>query len=276
MTDIEYVPFEARYGDDVLRLSRQVGWPHTREDLRLIIGLSEGIVALCDGRMAGTAFITRFGPAHCACNLIIVDETMRGRGLGRGLMDTIMTMAGACVKRLVATRDGLPLYRKFGFQETGRILQHQGLAAETALKSAARWSDSPRPDDLVALDRAAYGAPRTDLIASLMETGRVATLESGNRVEGFAVLRPFGRGDLIGPVVAADMEGAKALIGFILAQCAGRFMRIDIPETSGLASWLEAHGLVSAGGGVAMSSDPVADRGRADFQMFALANQALG
>lgn len=276
MADIEYVPFEAGQGDDVLRLSRQVGWPHRREDLGLIIGLSEGIVALCEGKVVGTAFITRFGPAHCACNLIIVDETMRGRGLGRVLMSTIMTMAGVCEMRLVATKDGLPLYRKFGFKETGRVLQHQGLASETVSKNTVCWSGRPEHDDLVALDHAAFGAPRAGLIASLMAAGQVATLESGNGVEGFAVLRPFGRGDLIGPVVAADIEDAKALIGFILAQCRGRFVRIDIPETSELAPWLETRGLTPAGGGVAMSTEPETSLRTTRFQTFALANQALG
>lgn len=276
MTDIDYVPFEAVYGDDVLRLSRQVGWPHTSEDLRLITGLSEGIVALCQGKVAGTAFITRFGPAHCACNLIIVDETMRGRGLGRGLMTRIMTLAGACEKRLVATKDGLPLYRKFGFQETGRVLQHQGPVSETESKSAVYWVDRAEQDDLVALDYAANGAPRADLIASLMEVGRVAALENGAGLEGFAILRPFGRGELIGPVVATGTESAKALIGFILAQRAGRFVRIDVPETSGLASWLETRGLAPAGGGVMMSTEPHHERCRPRVQTFALANQALG
>jgi len=276
VTDIDYVPFEAEHGDDLLRLSRQVGWPHTGEDLSLITGLSEGIVALSEGKVAGTAFITRFGPAHCACNLIIVDETMRGRGLGRGLMNAIMTLAGACEKRLVATQDGLPLYRKFGFRETGRILQQQGLAAETASESAARWVDNPQLNNLVALDHAACGAPRAELIASLMKTGRVAALENGSRIEGFAILRPFGRGDLIGPVVASGTESAKALIDFILAQYTGRFVRIDCPETCGLATWLESRGLMPAGGGITMSTAPQIGRSRTEAQTFALANQALG
>jgi len=276
VTDIDYVPFDAVHGDDLLRLSRQVGWPHTGDDLRLITGLSEGIVALRGGKVVGTAFITRFGPAHCACNLIIVDETMRGRGLGRGLMNAIMTLAGTGEKRLIATQDGLPLYLKFGFRETGRILQQQGLAAEMVSESAARWIDNPQNGDLAKLDHAACGMPRADLIGSLMKTGRVAALETGNRIEGYAILRPFGRGDLIGPVVAGGTESAKALIDFILAQCAGRFVRIDCPETCGLATWLEARGLIPAGGGITMSTAPQSVRSRPEVQTFALANQALG
>ena len=60
--------------------------------------------------------------------MIIVDAALRGRGLGRAVMEQIIDLAGPREMRLVATTDGLPLYEKLGFKADGRISQHQGQA----------------------------------------------------------------------------------------------------------------------------------------------------
>lgn len=276
VSDIACVPFEPAHFDGALRLSQQVGWPHRHDDLQLIIGLSEGIAALYEGRVVGTAFITRFGPSLCACNLIIVDETMRGRGLGRRLMNDIMAMAEPCEIRLVATQAGQPLYAKLGFEATGKVAQYQGVVTGAEDGNGARWIDRPDHDVLMALDENAFGGNRGTLIAALLSAGRVAAIGRTRDVTGFAVLRPFGRGKLIGPVVARNGHDAKALIGFVLAHCEGQFVRIDIPEASGLGSWIAMRGLAPAGGAIAMSSNPEAHRAGAGAHTFALANQAFG
>ena len=69
-------------------------------------------------------------------------------------------------------------------------------------------------------------------------------LDHDNAPRGFAMLRRFGRGHAIGPVVAPDAEGAKALIAHLAGMNAGNFTRIDIDFASGLAEWLESIGLL--------------------------------
>lgn len=270
------VPFGPEHFEGAMSLSHQVGWPHKREDWQLIVALSKGIAALFDGRVVGTAFITPFGSSICSCNLIIVDEAMRGSGLGRRLTDAIMAMTGLCEYRLVATKAGLPLYKKLGFQTTGQVSQHQGIVADTKTENIVQWVDRPDRDVLTALDRIAFGGDRGALIDALLEVGRVSAIEGANGIEGFAVLRSFGRGELIGPVVASGALDAKALIGFILAHRQKQFVRIDVPEATGLGPWLETQGLVSAGGGVAMSTKPESIQTGVGVSRFALANQALG
>ena len=70
------------------QLSRQAGWPHRLEDWQMALALSGGIVALdADGRVVGTVLVTPFRADCATINMVIVDEAMRGRGLGRKLMD---------------------------------------------------------------------------------------------------------------------------------------------------------------------------------------------
>jgi len=61
---------------------------------------------------------------------------------------------------------------------------------------------------LVELDAAACGAPRESLIAALMENGEAIVHDDAGEMVGFAFYRRFGRGHVIGPVVARDTASA--------------------------------------------------------------------
>jgi GNAT superfamily N-acetyltransferase len=55
----------------------------------------------------GTAFMTPFGDTCAAVNMIIVDQSVRGRGLGRRLTTAVIGLAGDRECRLTATTDYL-------------------------------------------------------------------------------------------------------------------------------------------------------------------------
>lgn len=266
-----------------IALSRAADWPHRWEDWEGLRALSRGIAAVQDGRVVGTIFLTPFGP--CATiNMVIVDASMRGRGLGKALLQAALDASGGRQCRLIATQDGLPLYEKLGFRATGRVLQHQGLvrpigSARSFPERTSEdifWCAEGPVDDLCALDRAACGMDRRPLIEAFLAQGRLALLRHGSAVAGFAVVRAFGRGEVIGPVVARTSEEARALISFATVGREGAFLRIDTPEASGLASWLSERGLEGVADGIVMhrGDDPAGGGDR--FRTFALASQALG
>jgi predicted N-acetyltransferase YhbS len=207
--------------------------------------------------------------------MVIVDEAMRGRGLGRRLMHAAIELAGDRPLRLVATAEGLPLYEKLGFRQTGRILQHQGIAAERAAPMATSAATMTDFSAIAELDRQAFGADRADLIAYLAKVGELAVIRRSGGVTGFAVLRTFGRGEVIGPVIAGNLEDAKALVAHFISRRPGVFLRVDTTTAAGLSDWLVEQGFAHVGGGIAMMkpSIPAADSAAT---IFALANQALG
>ncbi|MDP3342471.1 GNAT family N-acetyltransferase [Frigidibacter sp.] len=274
MTDtLTFDRFTAEHLEGALRLSRQAGWPHRPEDWQMLLRLSRGVVALAEGQVVGTALATPFGDVAMA-NMIIVDAAMRGRGLGRSLMERVMGLE-VPEWRLTATADGLPLYEKLGFVACGRVLQHQGLVAAQAAPEGVEWAAQADLPAMVALDRQATGADRADLIAELMAVGRLAVIREGAALAGFAGLRAFGRGEVAGPVIAAHAEDAQRLLSYLFAQSPGAFLRVDTTEAAGLARWLAAQGLAPAGGGIAMRRGGAAAP-ETPFQCFALAAQALG
>lgn len=270
--------FRPEHLEGALRLSRHAGWPHRLEDWQLALDLSAGFVALeaNASTVVGTVLMTPYKRDAATINMVIVDEAARGRGLGRELMEAAIALAGSRALRLVATSEGLPLYEKLGFCRTGTIVQHQGPVLHVAPPDKVRPAESHDIFGILELDKSAYGADRRDLLCALAKVGQLAVLDHGQSIGGFAALRAFGRGEVIGPVVAANADDGKALLAYFMAGREGRFVRVDTTEASQLGAWLTDEGLVRVDEGIAMQRPTVARSICAPFTTFALASQAFG
>ena len=275
---IALVAFSPDHLEGATRLSQQAGWPHRLEDWQVALALSAGSVAVAgEARVIGTALLTPYGCDAGTINMVIVDEGERGQGLGRRLMQQVLRLAGERRLQLIATADGLPLYEKLGFSAVREIARHQGPVAQVVARSESVRAATP--DDIAeitALDAAAFGADRSHLLAHIASIGDFAVLEREDRRVGFAALRRFGRGLVIGPVVASDLEDAKALVAHVLAAREGEFVRLDTGVETGLAPWLSSLGLAHAGGGIVMHRTAITATPRQSPTTFALASQAFG
>lgn len=264
-----FVPFAPAHLPAALRLSQAAAWPHRIEDWALNLAHSRGLVALEQGAVVATGFVSPMG-AVAAVNMIIVDQRLRGRGLGRALMSALLDLAGAGELRLVATPEGLPLYEKLGFATTGQIAQHQGIAQAHAPELPVTLGGPQDLDRLAAMDLAAAGLDRAALLAELTRHGTVL-----NTKGGICVLRRFGRGTVVGPLIAETLPAARALLSAAATQCAGQFLRADFVAGQGLEPHATALGLTYAGGGTAMTrSAQPRDAGPATT--YTLLSQALG
>lgn len=276
-TQIDLVAFGPEHIDGAVALSQAESWPHRREDWMLAQHLSAGVVATdADGRVTGTTLVTPYGEDCATINMVIVDRSMRGLGLGRKLMERAFALAGERPLRLVATKEGLPLYEKLGFVASGEIRQHQGAVRPLERPEGVEAMRAGDIDALKALDREAYGADRSALIDALVERGSIAVVRKGAAIEAWAAIRAFGRGEVIGPVIAPDARTACALIAYHAATRPGAFLRVDTGSETGLSPWLADIGLAHVGGGIAMRKPERANAEQARRKVYALANQALG
>jgi predicted N-acetyltransferase YhbS len=244
-------------------LSTEMRWPHRPADWEQAFRHAEGFVAERDGQTLGTALRFRWGPQHATLGLIIVTAAAQGRRIGHRLMSALLDGLDNCHLLLHATLEGRGLYERLGFQRTGELRQHQGIALP-----------APR-----ALDAQARGMPRDALVDELVADAEAAVvLDEGGSARGFGLLRRFGRGHVIGPIVAPDAEGAKALIAHLAGLNAGRFTRIDIDAASGLAEWVESLGLARVDAPVTMQRGGVAqsDARPGAPRLFAIVTQAIG
>ncbi|TPI11573.1 GNAT family N-acetyltransferase [Mesorhizobium sp. B4-1-3] len=275
--EIELQDFGPDHIEGAVALSRQENWPHRPQDWQMALQLSSGAVALDDqGRVTGTILVTPYGGDCAMINMVIVGRNARGKGLGRRLMEQAFVLAGDRPLRLVATADGMPLYEKLGFVPAGTIRQHQGEVVELALPKGVEAAGADDLADIKTLDRDAYGADREALIDALAERGEFAVLRRRGIIVAYAAIRPFGRGEVIGPVIAGNADDAKALISFFAASRPGAFLRVDTESRTGIAGWLGEIGLAHVGGGVAMDRPARNGPEQARPRVYALANQALG
>jgi ribosomal protein S18 acetylase RimI-like enzyme len=263
-----------------LELTVEQRWPHRPADWAQAFRHAEGLVSERDGRIVGTALRFRWGPRHATIGLVVVSPACQGRRIGMRLMEALLDGLEECTVLLHATSDGRGLYERLGFVRIGEIRQHQGLAQAAPLIAPgagrrlrpATEADLPA---LQALDEAARGMPRPALLAELLRKAEAAVvLDEDGTPRGFAMLRRFGNGQCIGPVVAPAADGAKLLIAHLVGLNAGRFTRIDIDFDTGLAEWIEGLGLLRVDApttmlrGAELKQDPRA-------RLFAIVSQAL-
>ena len=242
--------------------------------------VAKGFVVEDNGRLIGTAFACPQG-AYATIGLVIVSDEYQGQGIGRKLMELALE---ACTPRTVilnATLAGAPLYASQGFVEFGQIHQHQG-QAQAADTPALAAGEQCRP--LTAADRvrqlelanAGSGLDRESVLNDLFDVvEQVVGIDRDGQLRAFAMLRPFGRGRCIGPVIAENPEQAKHLIAVLLAQVPDAFVRIDIPANSSLSDWLEAAGLKQVDR-VAQMARGTPPRAVGGVSQFALVTQAIG
>ncbi|MCU0819225.1 MAG: GNAT family N-acetyltransferase [Beijerinckiaceae bacterium] len=275
MDTLTLSPFGKAHLEGAVRLSRAVSWPHRLEDWALLLSLSKGSVVLDGETVLATTLVTPMGPVATA-SMIIVDGERRGAGLGRRVMEAAMAQVNPQEWRLTATQDGLPLYTRLGFEAFGEIRQHQGIAMPLqrgfSLPEEAGTADL---DTLAALDRAATGMERRKLLAAILAEGRIFVTREAGRIVAFAAQRRFGRGILIGPVVARDLSEAQGLIEPLIAAAEGQFLRMDFDADCGLGEWIAARGLAHCGGGVKMRRG-IVSVAEGPQKTFGLAAQAVG
>ena len=93
-------------------LTSAVKWPHRLEDWAFMYGLGEGVAAVRDNALVGTAMAWRYGARHAALGLVNVVPAARGRGLGRRMTQSLLDGLSGRGVVLYSTEAGLPLYEK--------------------------------------------------------------------------------------------------------------------------------------------------------------------
>jgi hypothetical protein len=210
--------------------------------------------------------------------MIIVSGEYQRMGIGRALMDALLADAAGRTIILNSTDEGLDLYSRLGFVAHGHVNQHQATLARSPDVEGADVVRAFLPADrsvIYDLDHAASGMERRTLIDALVAIGDVKIIDRGGQISGYGCVRTWGRGVVIGPVVAADSADARALIAACAASHMCQFVRIDVPEATGLSPWLDSIGLPRVNQVVAMALGPLPAPG-AGARLFALSNQSLG
>jgi GNAT superfamily N-acetyltransferase len=200
-----------------------VFWPHRTDDLDLFIALGDGYLAIDEiGRAMGSSMYYTAGADFAMLGMMVTAPRLQTLGTGRWLMRRVMADCAGRDMRLSATRSGYRLYESEGFVPFSTIWQRQGVARSIYL-----------PDP----------APGVSLRA-LSPADEAAVAEKDGEIRGYALARKFGRGVVIGPLVAEDDAMAMMLAAPLIQRHEGEFVRLDSPvESEHFGAFLAAAGM---------------------------------
>lgn len=271
------------------RLSLSLRWPHRLNDWQFLLRLGQGIVLESrQGNQApvivGTAMCCHFGQHHTAVGMVIVQPGLQGHGLGHRLMQQLQEYTRDRIQLLNATAAALAFYEKRDYTTTDALHQFQGSIVPPlliALPPGQRVRPLGQSDGerLAALDRRATGMDRGNVLAAMRNIAEGVAIDDDGEMLGFALVRRFGHGRIIGPVVAPDAQRAKALIAHWINTYSDSFIRIDVFASAGLSDWLVEIGLTQVDSVVPMQKSPTGANWSppaGDVRLFSVINQALG
>jgi len=263
------------------KLSLSVLWPHRLADWKFIKELGEGMVAEGESGIVGTTMCWLHGPEHASLGMTIVAPDHRRKGIARELVSRMLKKIGERGIVLHTTASGTRFFESIGFVHTGSVHQHQGSVFHTPLVPLGAGERirpiSPRDESALGeLSERAVGMPRATVIHHLMDVADLVGIDCCGELTGFAGLRKFGLGYVIGPVIAPDATRAKALIAHWVGTHAGSFVRVDVPGSSGLSPWLTEMGLVQVEETVHAMARGELPRPDPSVTRFGLLSQSLG
>jgi GNAT superfamily N-acetyltransferase len=213
----------------VYHLKGQAGWNQTEADLRRFLRLqADGcFVAAWEDRPAGTVAVFLFDSVAWVA-MLLVEASLRGRGLGRTLMEHALQFAeerGARTVRLDATLLGQPLYERLGFVPDYELARFGG---EPRPLEATRELSHVTVKQVAALDLAATCTPRQRLLESFWDEQPGWGVVGDQRALGYYAARPGSLATQIGPCIG-DATTGPILLSDAFRRYAGQPVVVDIP-----------------------------------------------
>ena len=272
------------------QLSQALRWPHREADWQQFISWANAhgaaLAVRADGRLIGCGLAWQWGQEQGSIGMVIVDAAWQRRGIGKRLFKSLLQALEGRDVMLQATAQGRPLYESLGFTAIGQARQFHGHwqppveAGPTFSLATDELTRPLQPQDLPALlayDQRERGLTRPALLQALLaqmdaDERCAVSMDAHGRLCGYGILRRFGRGWVVGPLLADGADRAVALVKRLTQERTGDFVRIDLaadtrafpaphtltqaqaghdrPSAQGnghdadiLANWLQAHGL---------------------------------
>jgi len=226
--------------DDLHTLSLSVGWPHRASDWKTVVDLGQGLMARdAIGRVQGSVMWFPYTARFATIGMLITTPRLQQCGVGQWMMEHALNHLGDRAIGLNATRSARRLHLSLGFTSERIVYHCQGEATmppERPIPVGA-FLRPLHPDEdraaVVDLDAEAFGAARATVYDQLLPHARGTALMREGRLAAFALCRRFGRGHVIGPVVAHDDMDAIAVMRPLIARLAGHFLRVDSRQKTG-------------------------------------------
>jgi len=238
-----------------MRLVELAGWNQTASDWeRFLTASPRGcFVADSDGQVCGTVTTITYEGRFAWVGMVLVAPEHRGQGVGTQLLNRAIEYLedfGVATIKLDATPNGKPLYEKLGFvaeYEIDRLAlgpHSQRLRPDSTfglqISEAEKLEEVLDLDEILKLDREAFGADRSTLLRSLHHDApefTTAVCHEGS-LAGYTLGRHGSRADHLGPWMAKNEAAAHRLLVAFLTRLTREMIFVDCLKSSPFASRL--------------------------------------
>jgi len=218
-----------------MRLKEAAAWNQTEADWRRLLSLEPNgcFGAVRDSQLVGTTTTTIYGELAWI-GMVLVEPQQRRQGIAAQLVNVALEYLSGKVEtvKLDATALGQPVYEKLGFEVESEVERWSGSATSALTEVEGQpVLDQAAVRELLELDRTAFAADRSHLIAQLLTEACVAPVllrAADGALTGYALARDGSKKTYVGPVVAKDRQVIGTLLDQMFAQLAGREIYIDV------------------------------------------------
>lgn len=228
MTGSTEHPLGERHLAGCLALSTAANWNQNEADWRLMLSIGRGWgITLADGTLAASTLVLPY-ETFAWISMVLVLPQHRRKGYATHLLRIALAdlRNRALTPILDATPAGREVYRQEGFRDTWtfkRLQLRKGvrtLLAEKGPDSSLAW------EELLRLDREAFGASREPLLRNLASRLPRAAFFTG---DGFILGREGREALQLGPLVARDEDTAIGLLSEAL-RAVGTPLYVDVVD----------------------------------------------
>ncbi len=232
-----------------MRLKELAGWNQTTADWERFLEASPRgcFVAESEGEVWGTVTTVVYESRFAWVGMVLVDPEHRGQGIGTRLLNAAIEYLdglGIATIKLDATPDGKPIYQKLGFV-TEYEIERWALGAHARPPKPdsfpeLRIGDSVSLEEILPVDRDAFGADRSALLHSLHRSAPEFTAAQYLRgsLSGYTLGRHGSRADHLGPWMARSEAAAQQLLAAFLAHSAREVVFSDCMKANPFAARL--------------------------------------
>jgi len=238
-----------------LALSRAANWNQNEADWRMMLRLGRGFgLSAADGSLVASIVVLPYSGAFAWMSMVLVSPAHRRLGYASRMLRRALAYLQS--RGLAAVLDATPAGHEVYVQEGLRDcwgFQRYSLAGA---RPVSGWQDVPglklrrlaESDwpQILALDLAAFGAGREALLRSLATRLPEAALVAARmeRICGYLFGRDGREARQLGPLIAADLPTAQALLSHALAQVPAPLYIDIVDRHTSLRNWALLQGFV--------------------------------
>jgi GNAT superfamily N-acetyltransferase len=218
----------------VLEWARQEGWnPGLDDSLAFHDADPTGFFVAALGEVpVGSISVVKYGDAFAFLGLYMVHPDFRGRGYGKAIWDIGMASAEGRSIGLDGVAAQQDNYRKVGFETAYQTVRYGGVISSLPQSPLVAHAVSDKLDGLLRYDTAVFGAPRSAFVSSWCaerKHRRTAIVRKNGKIRGYGTIRRCYEGYKIGPLFAADVDSAAALLAVLGPEAEGARVYLDVP-----------------------------------------------